>query len=81
MQKYIYILRLIESNKMSAQKQIRMRPVTSVQSMHRSFNRIIDGDDELKSRQVAVGGDPYQSMYSQAFGPRQASQKSLTLER
>jgi hypothetical protein len=49
--------------------------------MHRSFNRIIDGDDELKSRQIAVGGDPYQSMYSQAFGPRQASQKSLTLER
>lgn len=30
---------------------------------------------------MALGGDPYQSMYSQAFGPRQASQKSLTLER
>jgi hypothetical protein len=39
---------------------VKMRPVTTAQSMRRSYNKIIDGDDN----------DPYQSMYSQAFGGR-----------
>ena len=47
---------------------IRMRPVTTtkMQSMRRGYNRAIDGESETD--QVVV--DPYQSMYSQAFGGR-----------
>ena len=37
---------------------LKMRPVTTAQSMRRSYNKAIDSDKY----------DPYQSMYSQAFG-------------
>ena len=45
---------------------LKMRPVTTAQSMRRSYNKAIDNDQY----------DPYQSMYSQAFGGR--SKPSVT---
>ena len=43
-----------------------MRPVTTskMQSVRKSYNRAIDGEDEV-DQPVA---NPYQSMYKQAFG-------------
>jgi hypothetical protein len=52
---------------------IKMRPVSTgkVQSLRRSYNRAIDGDVDPNSNGVP---NPYQSMYSQAFGlPNQQS--------
>lgn len=45
---------------------VKMRPVTTskMQSMRRSYNRAIDGD-EIPDQ---TSGNPYQSMYNQAFG-------------
>ena len=45
-----------------------MRPVTTskMQTMRRSYNKVIDGEGEPDQ----IVGDPYQSMYSQAFGGR-----------
>lgn len=40
-----------------------MRPVHTSQSMRRSYNKAIDGGD--------AGENPFQSMYSQAFGKRE----------
>ena len=39
---------------------IKMRPVTTAHGMRRSYNKAIDSDQY----------DPYQSMYSAAFGGR-----------
>ena len=43
-----------------------MRPVTTskMQSMRRSYNRAIDGEEKVDQ----PVGNPYQSMYNQAFG-------------
>ena len=38
---------------------IKMRPVQTANSLRRSYNKAIDGD---------ASGDPYTSMYQQAFG-------------
>jgi hypothetical protein len=50
------------------QVKIKMRPVTTskMQSMRRSYNRVVDGDE--KEDQPVT--NPYQSMYAQAFGGR-----------
>ena len=45
-----------------------MRAVTTAQSMRRSYNRVIDGDGS---------NNPYQSMYSQAFGGREDQSKTM----
>ena len=42
-----------------------MRPVQTANSLRRSYNKAIDGD---------ASGDPYTSMYQQAFGNSKQSQ-------
>ena len=52
---------------------VKMRPVTTskMQSMRRCYNKAIDGD-ELADQPT---GNPYQSMYSQAFGAGSSEKK------